>query len=141
MKHYVTFETAKKLEAAGFERPKIQPGQYWYVFNEKEPTLIIEKQDHKKAKYHNAEFILDELDGVFEVTDAILEFKGVYAPTATDLLEQLGSDFVLWFDESPKLKMWYCAKCSNSAESAVMPFAGNANAAEAVAEAYLSQSK
>lgn len=138
MKHIVSLETAKKLKAAGFESPKIQPGQYWYVFNEKEPTLIIEKQDHKRARYYDAEFILNELDGVLEVTDDSIETRGIYAPTATDLLEVLGSDFVLWFDKSPKLQMWFCAKCGNFAQEAGTPFE-NENAAEAVAEAYLSQ--
>ena len=140
MKNIVSLETAKKLEADGFEKPKIEVGQYWYVFNEKDPTLIIEKQDHKKARYYDAEFILDELDGVLEVTDTIVETRGVYAPTATDLLQQLGGDFVLWFDKSPKLQMWFCAKCGNFAQEAGMP-TGNENAAEAVAEAYLSQTK
>ena len=31
MKNIVSFETAKKLEAAGFERPKIEVWQYYFV--------------------------------------------------------------------------------------------------------------
>ncbi len=139
MKHIVSFETAKKLQAAGFERPKAHPGQYWYVFNEKEPTLIIEKQDHKKAKYHNAEFILDELDGVFEFTDASVERRGIYAPTATDLLEVLPDKYIL----SKNGNEWFCG-CLNFWDDTFEgydPKFTHENAAEAVAEAYLLQIK
>jgi hypothetical protein len=140
MKNIVSFETAKKLEAARFERPTPGIGQFWYLFGEKEPTLIIPKQDHKKAGYYNCDFILNELDGVCEVDDVSIEIRGIYAPTATDLLEAMGSDFVLWYDKSPKLQMWYCAETSDIIRDTKAPY-GNENAAEAVAEAFLLQAK
>jgi hypothetical protein len=130
MKQIASFETAKKLEAAGFERPKIEVGQYWYTSDGR--------------AYFICAIVGGEIFVKWICPAAYLDFifknntDWIYAPNATDLLKVLGSDFVVWFDKSPKLQMWYCAKCGNCAQDAGTPF-GDENAAEAVAEAFLSQ--
>ncbi len=132
MKNIVSFETAKKLEIAGFERPEIEVGQYWYTSDGR--------------AYFICAIVGREIFVTWICPAASMYFifknntDWIYAPTATDLLEVLGGDFVLWYDKSPKLQMWYCAETSDIIRDTKAPY-GNENAAEAVAEAYLSQSK
>jgi len=135
MKQIATFETAKKLEIAGFERPKPGIGQFWYnpngrlyhVTATRENDIFVKRIE---AAQWSKEMVIyeEEYDNWF------------YAATATDILEQLGCNFVLWYDESPKLQIWHCAETSDIIRDTKAPY-GNENAAEAAAEAFLSQSK
>lgn len=79
----VNFENALALYNSGFPQPEIQEGQYWYIFGEK--TIVIPKQDHERAIYFNAEHVLDDLVGVFEVGDSLPIGRSVFAPTVEDL--------------------------------------------------------
>lgn len=126
MKNIVSFETAKKLEIAGFERPMPKIGQFWYIANG-ELRLVAGSRD--------GEFIVNgSFDGrwrelVFDVT-----FENwIYAPTATDLLEQL-PDCKMWNYKG----FWYF---ENQKSLFITNVFVNENAAEAVAEAFLSQTK
>jgi len=133
MKHIASFETAKKLEAAGFERPMPEIGQFWYVKNGG-IRLIAGKRD--------GEFIVNgSFNGRWRelVFDATTFENWIYAPTATDLLEHEGSNCILWYDKFKQI--WECSKCNNYPDSMGETFTANKNAAEAVAEAFLSQSK
>ncbi len=121
MKNIVSFETAKKLEAAGIERPKVEAGQYWYVCNG--GLRLV-------AGIRNGGFLVNGcFNGLWReiVFDATFE-DWIYAPTATDILDQL-PDCKMWHHGG----FWFVEKLDRE-------FA-NENAAEAVAEAYLSQSK
>jgi hypothetical protein len=135
MKKIVSTRTARKLEAAGFERPMPEIGQFWYTPNGRLYHIVGVSGSDIFVKWHNGESWSSQI--VFYDSEYDDWF---YAATATDILHQLGCNFVLWYDKSPKLQMWYCAETSDIIRDTKAPY-GNENAAEAVAEAYLSQSK
>jgi hypothetical protein len=122
MKNIVSFETAKKLEAAGIERPTPEIGQFWHDDNQ--CTLLISSisRGYAFAKYTHDQALPIVMIGFEDFNEL------VYAPTATDILEQL-PDCKMWHHGG----FWFVEKLDRE-------FA-NENAAEAVAEAYLSQSK
>lgn len=119
MRNIVNFETAVRLKGAGFPQPEIaQKGQFWY--DQKGSVQII---------YFDP-ILPDEFCEQFKA-------KGwVYAPDATDILEQLGQMFVLFYDECPKIKDWFCAKTSDVFGEIQVPL-GHKNPAEAAALAWL----
>jgi hypothetical protein len=132
MKNIVSFETAKKLEIAGFERPEIHSGQFWYdKISGDKICVILSKYDYIYAIEHQSlQFVTINTD----------DFKGfVYAPTATDLLEVLPNEYTL----SKKSNEWLCGALIFHADlyEGYDQLYAQENAAEAVAEAYLSQSK
>ena len=131
MKHYVSFETAKKLEAAGFERPKIEVGQYWYTDSGRTYIVCAIVGSETHVKWIGA---AGYLDFVFKNTN-----DWIYAPTATDLLEQLPDEYIL----SKNGNEWFCG-CLDiwpDGLDGYDPKFTNEDAAEAVAEAFLSQSQ
>lgn len=73
MKNVVTFETAKWLKESGFVQPVPEFGQVWYGINGAQCLCI---GNVFIDKFHNRWTVLD-----------VLRF--VFAPTATDILEQL----------------------------------------------------
>jgi len=134
MKHIASFETAKKLEAAGFERPKPEIGQFWYTPNGRLYHITAISKKDILVRWHEGESWTNEIV-VFE--DQYQSW--IYAPTATDLLEQLPDEYIL----SKNGNEWFCG-CLNlwpDGFDGYDPKFTNKNAAEAVAEAFLSQSK
>ena len=133
MTNTVTPETGRLLAAAGFPQPIPAPGQWWgnrhglvYVYGEKNGmyTPVI----------HFIPGGRPWVDDYFDASD----FTGlVYLPTATDIMEHLGVEYVLWYDDSPKMLKWLCARTGNTYHEAGKPFLGP-TAAEAAALAYLS---
>ncbi len=136
MKKIVSTRTARKLEAAGFERPKPEIGQFWHDDNQ--CTLLISSisRGYAFAKYthdHALPIVMIRFEDLEEL---------VYAPTATDILEQLplGISMGMFGNPNGNLRTFYCI--DNMIPNEDRPNAiENENAAEAVAEAYLSQSK
>ena len=127
MKNTVSPPTAQRLKAAGFPQPEPESGQVWY---EGQKAYVLGKI--KQRQLHGV-----YLDGeCFEACDINAMHDDIFAPTATDILRELGNDYVLWFDHSPKMVVFFCAKTGNSIREAGAPFP-NANPAEAAALAWL----
>ena len=132
MKNIVSFEAARKLEIAGLERPKIEAGQYWYVRNG--GLRLV-------AGIRNGGFLVNGcFNGLWReiVFDATFD-DWIYAPTATDILEQLPDRYILSKDGTE----WFCgAECFwGDTFEGYNPRFTHENAAEAVAEAFLLQAK
>jgi len=150
MKNTVSPPTAQRLKAAGFPQPEPESGQVWYE-GQKAYVLgkIKQRQLHVRVDTPSmaAPNVLGKikqrqlhgvyLDGeCFEACDINAMHDDIFAPTATDILRELGNDYVLWFDHSPKMVVFFCAKTGNSIREAGAPFP-NANPAEAAALAWL----
>ena len=123
----VSFKTAQKLKDAGFIPDQPKANQIWYglIRQQSEPLVLLEvSEKHAVDRYGNHHSF-----------DSISKF-GTFAPTSVDILQTLGQNFVLWFDDSPKILTWFCAKTGNSAQNAGKPYADD-NPAEACAKAYL----
>lgn len=75
MENYVTPETAKKMKEAGFPQPDFKFGQLWYE---------TERQDFAIVG-----------TGKFELFKQHREGELIFAPTATDILRELGDDYAL----------------------------------------------
>jgi hypothetical protein len=125
MKNIVTFETAKKLEIAGFERPTPEIGQFWYTPN---------GHLYHISSTNNNDIVVGVIEGKDkkgEIWDNQYQ-NWFYAATATDILERLKTVYLAKDIGS----IWRCLKIGTTT---IVGY--NWNAAEAVAEAYLSQSK
>lgn len=89
MKNVVTPETARKLKEAGFKKSRAEKGETWYAF-ENRPYFIFEQTD---------QFVMGiYLDGDFQTAALPAKFvveKYVFAPTATDILRELGGGIYL----------------------------------------------
>ena len=99
----VTFETAVKLKAAGFQQPEPQRGQAWYF-----ETWRQYQDGRDQELVWDAHWLRNNMH----------ETRGgvVFAPTATDILRELGYDFSLsplsdgrWFcdDQEDKSDAWF----------------------------------
>ena len=100
---HVTFDTAKRLKEAGFPQPMPQAGQFLYGANSKELFVILQ--------YSDVDDILT-LAGVGHHARMMEKWswaKGafVFAPTATDILEQIPTKYVRW--NKPK-NVWQCGE-------------------------------
>lgn len=109
----VSFETAKKLEKAGFKNPHIENELYVAYVG---PNAICSFTDR-------------------HVSGSSIEF---FAPFATDILEQLGSRYSLQKTETG----WFCDAVDydykiTHASKIVRSFGPNDNPAEVCAEAWL----
>lgn len=113
MKITVTFETAKALRDAGFPQPEsVAKGQYWYSANGGEDMLF-------------------SVVSFLEETTKTVKKKGwIFAPQAHDVLEQLGWEFYLLFDQTAP--QWICNQPSNE-----VGIWTDKNPHEAAAKAYL----
>ena len=82
MKNVVSIETAKALRDAGFPQPKPEPGQFWY--------------DYTKRLFVIAAVGTTSITGMWIERGTAFQSKmnefDIFAPTATDILEQLGYD-------------------------------------------------
>lgn len=71
----VSFETAKRLKEAGFPQPDYEFGQLWYSEDERQQAFVGTGQMELLRQHYVG--------------------KMVFAPTATDILEQLGEYWTL----------------------------------------------
>lgn len=88
MKNVVTFETAERLKEAGFPQPEFMPGQFWYVAPDCLEIIIRIHNDENEVEasaFHNTDFPHDEPH----------PDQWIFAPTATDILEQLPDEHAL----------------------------------------------
>lgn len=125
MNDRATFETAHRLKAAGFPQPKPAPGQVWisqkYNTNIDEYGIIIAgKITFESGEWNNLSVVK----------------KGIYtyAPTATDILRELGLEYDLCYDDFHE--MWICySNCHRLRVTQTL------NPAEACAIAWIAQNE
>lgn len=80
MKNFCNYETSIRLKAAGFPQPRPEAGQTWYM--EGGAPLIVLKRMSPEVKVY--------LGGITHMYD----FSGAaFAPTAADILQELGWGF------------------------------------------------
>ena len=127
MKKIVSARAARKLEAAGFERPTPEIGQFWYTPNGRLYHIVGVSGSDIFVKWHNGESWSSEM----VVYDSEYD-NWFYAATATDILERLKTVYLA----KDIGGIWRCLKIGTTT---IVGY--NWNAAEAVAEAFLSQSK
>lgn len=120
-----TFETAKKLQESGFPQPAPAYGQVWYAMNGN-PFLV--------CNVENGQAGIVGPSGQTWIGRYLNDGDMVYAPTATDILKELGSRYVL---QNVNEDMFICKEG--------MPRLGQlgckVNAAEAAAIEYLKKKK
>ena len=88
--NHVTFETAKRMEAAGCPKPEIQFGQFWYFPGKKKEVVITGLHDEGDGHQDNLKYIAFSWQG----TDSDLQKEALFKhftflPTATDILKEL----------------------------------------------------
>lgn len=128
MNNVTTPETAQRLKDAGFPQPEKNAGQFWYK-NKSEICVIIQADEGRDTVAVKDIFSLDWV-WLINLDDLI------YAPTATDILRELGKSFVLYYDDTNGVNMWFCAKIAIVPQE-VRLHLGHANPAEAAALAWL----
>lgn len=129
MKKIVTFETSKKLEATGFKRPKPEVGQFWYNPNGRLYHITATRENDifvkriESAHWSKEIVIYEEEYG-----------NWFYAATATDILAVAPILYLQY------LKIGDCWGCFTIGKNEMVGIHPD-NPANAVAEAFLSQSK
>ncbi len=83
MKNTISFETAVRLKKAGFPQPAPEVGQFWH--NKAGQSFVVLGKDEVVAV---SCAYLEKFSLPFSVDAATFD-KYVFAPTATDILEQL----------------------------------------------------
>ncbi len=120
MDNIVTLETAKALKAAGFPQPEPKEGQIWYG--------LIQRQEQPLFIIFDGDFFVDRYGNCYG--KEAFENWGTFAPTATDILRQLGFSSML----EPISQGWMCTFRG-------YPYLHKENAAEASAKAFLESAK
>ena len=87
MTNHVTPQTATRLKQAGFKQPVPASGQVWYLDDEAAIVLAVHSNGVSYCR-GNCNY--------FERTDIFLSLF-VYAPTAPDILRELGGNYTLSF--------------------------------------------
>lgn len=98
MKNVVTFETAKRLRDAGFLQPEMASGQFGYIV---EPQTGIARL-FVVGRPGVGGFCVYPIEGDFTGFSFSVD-RFVIAPTATDILQQLGYDYALGYDEDRQI--------------------------------------
>jgi len=88
MKDIITYKTAVRLKNAGFPQPEPEAGQFWYL-----QSGIIAWVAKKRP--FDQFLLCDELGEPFIAMYLVFGEDLVFAPTATDILRELKSDFDL----------------------------------------------
>lgn len=138
MNNVVTYETAVKLKAAGFPQPEPQAGQFWY---KKHPSTAItldfvqsvEYNQEGEKQFYTLWVGTDDTGGNFYT---IKNHKLIFAPTATDILEQLPGYEIGFFPTAKDLYFLPGAWSMRGLEDEC-PSAEHDNPAEAAALAWL----
>ena len=123
MKNIVTFETAQRLKEAGFPQPEPERGQVWY--NETGEEYFIT---------NTGGACVDYACGDYWYVDRSLSADGcVFAPTATDILQNLPIQYEMYYSEREGCFFTHC----RSDDGFIVPFYYHINPAEAAAAAWL----
>lgn len=98
MNNHVIFETAKSLKEAGFPIPKVKVAQMWY--NEQDaPSFIVKNNGDEygagEHHYQGCSLMTGRVGNDFP--ESIVRERCYFAPTATDVLKELGGEFVICF--------------------------------------------
>jgi hypothetical protein len=129
MNDHCAYDTAKRLEQAGFPKPEIQFGQVWYDGLQPGEWGVITGINRGFAFAFNS--CLGGYERVFK-----LDERFTFAPTATDILKELPGWHILFSNFSlpngEQKKMWRCA-CDDERLDEFY----HENPAEATAKAYL----
>lgn len=127
---HVTFQTATALRDAGFPQPEFATGQIWY--NQYGAATFIGRKDCDN--HGNTTFFCTSLrTGRTEEMRPTKE-DAIFAPTAPDILRELGSRYVLG---SGKIGLkWYCY---NIFEGMINGHWQDENPAEGGAKAWLAK--
>lgn len=114
MQNHVTPATAQRLKNAGFPQPKFAFGQFWYSQNEQ--VNIYVRAARPNIETHH--FVGETLTTQHYKADQV-----IYAPTATDILRQLGEDVTLSYGHGYWLCGIFCGEDfthENPAEAAAL---------------------
>lgn len=122
----VTLSTAMRLKGAGFPQPNEATGQHWYKY---ETLFYITNSDGRGS-------VCAPIDEDFTSPRIFDKRDAIFAPTAIDIMLELGVEYVLWYDNGPKMTQWLCAKTGNTLREAGKPFLHKI-AGEAAALAWL----
>jgi hypothetical protein len=131
--NHVSPETSDRLKAAGFPQPVPEAGQVWYD-DLNRPVCV---------RVAFAEYVAFSIFGSLENMSADNEFVKnhcIFAPTATDILRELGDDFCLFTSTMKSVIYWCCNESSgvfDDKERYCTP-TGITNPAEAAALAWIS---
>ena len=87
--NHVTFKTALALKAAGFTQPLPKLAQLWY-FHSGDNAIVL----WPKPEYGGLNLVLSTMGGSIYAGDKFNEIA-VFAPTAIDIMKELGRDFSL----------------------------------------------
>lgn len=141
MKNHVSAETALKLKNAGFPQPTPEAGNAWYDINGKGRPLFVHEVTNSRLSFVS-------IGNPGAAITPPENFNNVaFAPTATDILRELGSDYCIKADNSGfecilgsrisrNPQVW--AHSSNQSVSFLLRYR-HENPAEACAQAWLAK--
>lgn len=92
----ISFETAERLKAAGLKIPKLSVGQVWYN-QSRYPSVIIKNMgdEFSTGETHWQGFSIENGELGNDVPESIVRDMCYFAPTATDILKELGPNWNL----------------------------------------------
>jgi len=113
---HVTFKTAPLLAHLGFQQPEnIECGQVWVTPEGDELLTITSRFDYGKAIITWDFFAINLNKAVSGVPEDSVKKHFVFAPTATDILKELGEDWKLSAATLPINGVYWT--CINSIEN------------------------
>ena len=132
MKNIVTAKTAQALKDSGFKQPKPKRGQAWYSITDVCVIVTGQKSGHILVVNKNG-------DGIVDVDTKKFMEDFIFAPTAIDILKELGSAFALTLPNKLVSDNAFCMQLMPSAITTVRVHAEweHENPAEACAMAWL----
>ena len=135
MSEVVSFETAKRLEAAGFPQPAPQVGQMWYTRHLGALCLVIHANETESGW-----LVVGSVESgkISSFTSDLLALCLVYAPSATDILNYMRGNYRL----SCSNYGWWCYRVEELPDGTdgfrVAECYNDKNPADAAAAAWLS---
>lgn len=131
MQNHVTLATAQRLKDAGFPQPEFAFGQFWYSLGYQINIYVRAARPNIK----NHIFIGETLTTQHHTANEV-----IFAPTATDILRELGSDYSICSFKISKVQ-WEVERRMMAGFN-VLPFTWvHENPAEAAALAWLSKNE
>lgn len=127
MNHITTPDTSKRLKAAGFPQPQYKRGQFWYDADGIEFLVFGFNGETISGTYL-------QRGGYFG--GGKVDKGDCFAPTAADILKELGFEFNLWY--SIQTEKYMLQKDVGHLMDAPEIVSSHENSAEAAAKAYLS---
>lgn len=105
MQHVTTPETAQRLKDAGFPQPEPKPGQYWCKIPGYWDFYGLISRPHNRyegdfwAVFLPVSLLVPYPDHEAQIQSSLFDDECLaYAPTATDILRQLGKGWVFLYD-------------------------------------------